>query len=62
MCEPGHKRTFYPVEIGVPGMPDRIWVWARQVRETGRCQALRFVAMDPFDQVLLDQIISRKKA
>lgn len=60
MREPRHDRTFYPVEIGVPGVADRIWAWTRQVRVSGRTQALRFVAMDPFDQLLLDQYIDRK--
>lgn len=55
--EPKHDRKFYPVEIGIPGQADRVWVWARQVRSEGRRQALRFVAMDPFDQLLLDQYI-----
>ncbi len=58
--EPKHDRKFYPVEIGIPGMSDRIWVWARHVRSEGRSQALRFVAMDPFDQLFLDQYVDNK--
>jgi hypothetical protein len=58
--EPKHDRTFYPVEIAVPGVKDRIWAWTRQVRASGRSQALRFVAMDPFDQILLDQYVDQK--
>ena len=60
MREPKHDRKFYPVEIGVPGTNERIWAWTRQVRAEGRNQALRFVAMDPFDQLLLDQYIDQK--
>ncbi|MFW5739619.1 MAG: PilZ domain-containing protein [Myxococcota bacterium] len=58
--EPKHDRKFYPVEIGIPGATDRVWAWARQVRTEGRRQALRFVAMDPFDQLLLDQYIANR--
>ena len=60
MSEPQHDRTYYPVEIAAPGGVDRIWAWTRQVRVSGNRQALRFVAMDPFDQVLLDQYVNRK--
>ncbi|PIE06100.1 MAG: hypothetical protein CSA75_01295 [Sorangium cellulosum] len=60
--EPNHTRKFYPVEIGIPGSDDRIWAWTRQVRTSGRKQALRFVAMDPFDELLLDRYMDRQAA
>jgi len=58
--EPKHGHTYYPVEIAIPGAWDRIWAWTRQVHAKGRRQALRFVAMDAFDQVMLDQYFGRK--
>lgn len=60
--EPVHDRKFYPIELGVPGVADRIWVWTRSVWTHGRTQALRFVAMDALDELLLEQFIESQGA
>lgn len=58
--EPKHCHDYYPVEIAVPGACDRIWAWTRQIHEKGHRQALRFVAIDAFDQAMLDQYFGRR--
>lgn len=62
LVEPLHSRKAYPVEIGLPGTSDRIWVWARQVHTKGRRQALRFTSMDAFDQMVLTQYLLQQRA
>jgi len=60
--EPKHDRKFYPIELGIPGVADRVWVWTRSVWTRGRTQALRFVAMDALDEILLEQFIERQQS
>jgi hypothetical protein len=57
IAEPSHAREAFPIEIGMPGMADSIWIWARKVGSRGRAHAVRFVAVDAFDRILLDRII-----
>ena len=60
VSEPLHSSKAYPVEIGLPGTDDRVWAWAKQVGCSGKRQALKFMAIDPFDEILLNQYLRRK--
>jgi PilZ domain len=55
--EPDPVRASYPVEIELPGIPERLWLWARTVRTDDKEQALRFVAVDAASKTSLAAIV-----
>ncbi len=55
--EPDLPRDFYPVELGVPGRAERMWLWTRRVWNSGELQALRFTGIDPMDRARLKKIV-----
>jgi hypothetical protein len=55
--EPDLHRNFYPVELGIPGRSERMWLWTRHVWNSGELQALRFTGIDPMDRARLKKIV-----
>jgi hypothetical protein len=59
--EPDLPRAFYSVELGIPGRPERMWLWTRHVWSSGELQALRFVGIDPVDRVRLARLVENAR-
>jgi hypothetical protein len=59
--EPALPRDFFPVELGIPGTAERMWLWARRVWTSGDREALRFVGIDPIDRARLGRIVERAR-
>jgi hypothetical protein len=59
--EPEHPRDFFPLEIGIPGTSERMWLWARRVWSNGNQEALRFVGIDPIDRARIGRIVDRAR-
>lgn len=55
--EPDLVRESYPVEIELPGIPERLWLWARTVWTDDDEQALRFIAVDHASKASLAAIV-----
>ena len=46
----------FALELGVPGMPNRIWLWCKCVRRDGKFEALRLLGTELFDRAYLTQL------
>jgi hypothetical protein len=55
--QPDLSREHFTVELGVPGRPERMWLWTRRVWENEELVALRFVGIDPIDRGRLAQLV-----
>jgi hypothetical protein len=55
--EPDLVRESYPVEIELPGIPERLWLWARTVWTDDKEQALRFIAVDGASKASIAAIV-----
>jgi hypothetical protein len=62
LLEPEIAPSFFAIELGIPWTDERLWIWARCVREWNDRQALRFVAMDAKDEVRLVEIVREVRA
>jgi hypothetical protein len=51
--EPQVERDSYPLELGLPGAAEPLWIWSRPIWSDDKRQALRFVAMEPNDRARL---------
>lgn len=54
--EPNVDVDSFSVELGVPGMSNRIWLWAKRVRRVGKVEALKFMGTELFDRAYLSQL------
>jgi hypothetical protein len=54
--EPNVDVDSFCVELGIPGMANRIWLWARRVRRDGKYEALRLLGTELFDRAYLMQL------
>ena len=59
--EPDVRRSFYSVELGVPGRAERMWLWTRHVWRSGDLEALRFTGIDPIDRARLKKIVDEAR-
>jgi hypothetical protein len=55
--EPERQPEHFTLEVGVPGNPQRLWLWARSVRRLGAMQAVRLVGVELFDRAVLAQLV-----
>ena len=54
LAEPqASDESSFPIEIGKPGCEDTVWVWAKSVWRKGRNEALSILHVDPFERLLL---------
>jgi|SRR5690606_38310194 len=44
-AEPDIDADRFPLELRFPKAKESLWLWARRVRRTDRCEALEFLAM-----------------
>jgi hypothetical protein len=51
--EPEATNDSFPLELGLPGDKDPMWIWSRPIWTQGKRQAIRFVALDPEDRARL---------
>lgn len=54
--EPNVDVDSFSVELGVPGMSNRIWLWAKRVRREGKYEALKLMGTELFDRAYLTQL------
>ncbi len=54
--EPNVDVDSFSVELGVPGMANRIWLWAKRVRRDGKFEALKFMGTELLDRAYLSQL------
>ena len=54
--EPNVDVDSFSVELGVPGMANRIWLWAKRVRRDGKFEALKFMGTELLDRAYLTQL------
>jgi len=57
LLEPSTAPKFFAIELGIPWTDERLWIWARCVREWNERQALKFVSMDAKDEARLAEIV-----
>lgn len=55
--EPDVPRAFYSIELGIPGTPERMWLWTRIAWTRDGVQALRFVGIDPADRARIAHLV-----
>jgi hypothetical protein len=55
--EPKNQAEHFTLEVGVPGNPQRLWLWARVVRRFGAMQAVKLVGVELFDRAVLAQLV-----
>jgi hypothetical protein len=56
--EPRVARDFYAIELGLPWRgEERLWLWARCVRDSFEMQALRFVGLGRNERERIDEIV-----
>jgi len=55
--EPLNQEDSFPLELGVPGTPHRMWLWARSVRRVGETQAVRVSYADMLERAQLRQLV-----
>ena len=56
------QSSAYPIEIGRAGSNDTIWVWAQSVWKRGQQEALRIMHVDPFERLLLLDLLDSPSA
>jgi hypothetical protein len=57
ILEPLHGKSFYSLELEIPWRSERLWLWARCVRESNGVQALRFVGTSEEDREILAAVV-----
>jgi len=57
ILEPALAPKFFAIELGIPWTDERLWIWARCVREWGDRQAVRFMGMGSKDEARLAEIV-----
>jgi hypothetical protein len=55
--EPLNRWSTFALELGIPGSPQRLWVWTECVRRVGPFQALRVHYADLFERAQLRQLV-----
>jgi hypothetical protein len=55
--EPSNRESTFALELGIPGNPQRLWLWTECVRRAGALQALRVRYADLFEKALLRQLV-----
>jgi hypothetical protein len=55
--EPLNQEDSFPLELGVPGTPHRMWLWARSVRRVGATQAVQISYADMLERAQLRQLV-----
>ena len=60
--QPDNDLSGYSVELRLPGEPEALWLWGRQVRRSGRQQALEFVGLDAHTEQRLERWLGRRAA
>ncbi len=54
--EPRVDVDSFSLELGLPGMANRIWLWAKRVRREGKYEALKFMGTELLDRAYLSQL------
>jgi hypothetical protein len=62
LLEPETAPKFFAIELGIPWTDERLWIWARCVREWSDRQALRFFGMGASDEARLAEIVREVRA
>ncbi len=55
--EPLNQEDSFPLEFGVPGTPQRMWLWARSIRRVGQTQAVQIAYADMLERAQLRQLV-----
>jgi len=56
-----HLRSF-SLELRLPGEKQTFWLWARQVRKSGRTMALEFVGVSQEDERRIEHFVATHRA
>lgn len=54
--EPRVDVESFSLEVGIPGLANRIWLWAKRVRREGKFEAVRLLGTEMFDRAYLVQL------
>ena len=61
LCEvftqPETLHDAFPIELELPGIARRLWVWGHKVRKAGKREAIRFASLHPDDRIALDRFL-----
>ncbi len=57
VLEPAIAPKFFAIELGIPWTDERLWIWARCVREWGDRQAVRFLGLSGTEQARIAEIV-----
>lgn len=56
--EPASRDASFPIQIGLAGWQEQVWVWAQTAWHHDGVQALRFVHIDERDRAALNRLIA----
>lgn len=60
--QPDTRHEAFPLELELPGIARRLWVWGNKVRTFGTREAIRFVSLHTEDRIALDRFLREHAA